>query len=96
MNETTNKPHFTHDCDECIFLGPLFNGKKNDVYLAIHTTYPTLIVRYGNEGSEYASFPLRLLAENQPTMEECITDLDLAFKTYKDQILKILIEKVQK
>lgn len=46
-----NNPQFTHDCDDCIFLGN-FNGK--DLY--VHVKDPqTIIARNGNEPEEYKS-----------------------------------------
>lgn len=56
MNETsaTQVPLFTHDCDECTFLG--ISGEK-DLYHCMQggELFPTLIVRHGNEGPEYMS-----------------------------------------
>ena len=44
------KPKFDHDCDNCQYVG---NFKEYDLYFC--NTTPTVIARYGNEGSEYAS-----------------------------------------
>ncbi|MCP4705279.1 MAG: hypothetical protein GY865_11775 [candidate division Zixibacteria bacterium] len=45
------KPNFQHDCVECEFLGVLFGF---DFYICGREgTYPSYIIRYGNEGREY-------------------------------------------
>ena len=52
------KPYYTHDCDQCKFLG--CKGRI-DIYLCHNESRDpecqdtTVVARYGNEGSEYAS-----------------------------------------
>lgn len=45
------KPQFTHDCSNCQFLG---QDKEHDYYYC-NSRLPTVIARFGSEGSEYAS-----------------------------------------
>ena len=52
---------FHHDCEECVYLG-LFNFKCGSQYTLYDAYYcevdsviPTVIARYGDEGSEYLS-----------------------------------------
>lgn len=45
------KPRFIHDCDGCIFLGSLY---QYDLYFC-PSSYPTIILRFGNDGPEYSS-----------------------------------------
>jgi hypothetical protein len=52
---------FTHDCNKCTFLGNFtdyshLNEGAFDLYYCMQFgTIPTVIARYGNEGSEYLS-----------------------------------------
>lgn len=51
FKEIKEKPQYTHDCNNCIFLGQYENF---DLYYC-NITNETVIARYGNEGSEYMS-----------------------------------------
>lgn len=55
-------PKFNHDCDNCEFLGrhihlsedgSYYSGKELDLYFC--SGEPTVIARYGDEGSQYMS-----------------------------------------
>lgn len=46
-------PHYTHDCDNCTFLGN--NGRADLYYCTQSGTRVTLIARYSSEGSDYIS-----------------------------------------
>jgi hypothetical protein len=43
---------FTHDCDNCEFLGQ-FN--EYDLYYCEDAFEPTVVARYGDDGPEYTS-----------------------------------------
>ncbi len=48
-------PKYTHDCENCKFLG---THKDHDLYFCEDEKdgfFDTVIARYGNEGSEYKS-----------------------------------------
>lgn len=50
--------YYQHDCDECTYLGDVYvSGEHFDLYFCnqggLHL--PTVIARYGNEGSQYLS-----------------------------------------
>lgn len=46
-------PRFQHDCDNCIYLG---QHEEYDLYYCTQGgDWPTVIARYGDEGSEYTS-----------------------------------------
>jgi hypothetical protein len=48
--------HFKHDCEHCHFLGNvLAGGKEVDLYFCNQAGMPTVIARYSDEGSDYAS-----------------------------------------
>jgi hypothetical protein len=50
-------PIFEHDCVKCKFLGSI--ADKYDMYLHEWENTPhTVLFRYGNEESEYASYPI--------------------------------------
>ena len=51
---------YKHDCDECIYLyttdkDDYDTGSIYDVYFCEQGGIPTVIARYGNDGSEYMS-----------------------------------------
>lgn len=54
---------FTHDCDECVYLGPLTQGPteigfregRYDLYVCERNKLPTVVARYGDDGCEYYS-----------------------------------------
>ena len=50
------EPYYTHDCDKCIYLGGYVDDKEKvwDLYCC-SMGHPTIIARYGNEGSHYVS-----------------------------------------
>ena len=43
---------YTHDCEDCVPLGQF---QENDIYYCDQSGFdvPTVIARYGNDGSEY-------------------------------------------
>jgi hypothetical protein len=64
------KPIHQHDCDQCTFIGNVFVGKEYrveaDLWKSCQTyggRYLGFILRFSNEGSDYASFPAEHLTE---------------------------------
>ena len=55
-----DQPEFTHDCDNCKFLGlyPKTTKIVHDLYICIHKDRASIIRRFGNEGSEYWSMDI--------------------------------------
>lgn len=49
---------FQHDCDCCEWR---FRYGEFDMYFCHRSDGGTIIARYGNEGGEYASYPLHVL-----------------------------------
>ena len=49
------KPIYTHDCDECKFIGTFID--KYDLYICKTSVHTSIIFRDGNESHEYASHP---------------------------------------
>lgn len=48
-----SRPRFTHDgCPRCVFLG---NWEDHDLYFCPQNGMPTVLARYGDEGSHYLS-----------------------------------------
>lgn len=46
-------PRYTHDCEHCVSLGEF---GEFDLYFCDHGGFrPTVISRWGNDGSEYSS-----------------------------------------
>lgn len=56
------KPQHIHDCNHCLFLG---RYKEYDLYYG----HPTIIARYGSEGSEYYSWDLYQGSQNEAITE---------------------------
>jgi len=63
-DEQTLQPRFQHDCDCCVFLGPVdICGQRWDIWTcppgesSNHHIGSSLIARYGDEGHEYVSRP---------------------------------------
>ena len=52
------KPQYKHDCENCLFIG-VFNNF--DVYICLGTEAGSMIARFGDEGSQYASCNIALL-----------------------------------
>lgn len=60
-----NKPHHTHDCDKCVYLGSVYAKRNNDFpkeyidcYWCVKELYPSLtsvIGRFGSDGPDYSS-----------------------------------------
>ncbi len=58
------KAQYTHDCESCTFLGrdvDTNNDTQVDMYFCPQGGLPTIIMRYGNEGSEYTSAPIAVI-----------------------------------
>lgn len=54
---------YSHDCDDCIGLGPLVRGSNRfDLYLCPRCDEGTVIARFSDEPSAYLSMPLDILA----------------------------------
>lgn len=49
--------HYEHDCDDCVSLGDYRcqYGTLYELYFCKQMGVPTVIARYGNEGSAYSS-----------------------------------------
>lgn len=54
------KAKYIHDCKRCQFIGKY---EKMDLYVCNQVTGPSVILRYGDEGSEYMSYPLQILLQ---------------------------------
>ena len=52
LNDSFVSTRFEHDCKRCAFLGQY---EEYDLYFCPQNGIPTVIARYGDEGSEYTS-----------------------------------------
>ena len=50
-----NTPFFEHDCSDCVYLGSSQSGQPLDYYFCEQGGHPTVLVRYGQELSQYKS-----------------------------------------
>lgn len=71
---SSEKPLYTHDCDTCQFLGSytslMHPGDRQVMVFDLYVCKNTVIARYGNEGSEYASgLPFAKQGSNFPLVE---------------------------
>jgi hypothetical protein len=63
-------PRYTHDCKACVFLG---RNDNFDTYwcpaeaFSKETMGGSVVARYGNEGAEYASGPLKMYLTTELT-----------------------------
>lgn len=64
--EINPKPRYEHDCDNCIYVGAIsyYSNEHNyaDVYLCQHDSSYSLIVRFSDEPSDYASNDIGYMA----------------------------------
>lgn len=51
-------PRYQHDCDKCQFIGI---DVEYDIYFCKNCDGGTWIARYGDDGYEYASYPMFVL-----------------------------------
>lgn len=51
-------PKYNHSCDNCRFLGTYFD---HDVYVCHNST---VLARYGDHDSDYASMPIKVFLQN--------------------------------
>lgn len=86
-------PKFTHDCHECFPLGTIQDDTHDlyDLYVCAKAGYaktmgPSLIARYGNEGSEYLSHPWSLFMSTPEEHREL--PLVLAMNAVLERIYK--------
>jgi len=88
---------YIHDCIDCIFLGRgIHMGKSCDWYICPNKKNPsmsTVIARYSNEGSDYASYhweQYARLAEDGfkqiPRFQPGIHELDFGDLVYDDDL----------
>ena len=64
MENTQDKPLYSHDCKECTYLGWDINESDNskvDMYFCPQNGLPTIIMRYGDDGAEYISAPISVI-----------------------------------
>jgi len=76
------QPIFTHDCDECVFLGT-HNGE--DLYVHVRTQfggYAEAIHRTGDRGWEYGCMRLPHPAEVYQEIERRCGDRGIEFKPF--------------
>lgn len=61
--------NFKHDCNKCILLRSTeYHDEDNeDLYLCPNSSLDkkgSIVVRYSDEGSDYQSFPVKMIEEN--------------------------------
>jgi hypothetical protein len=73
----TPTPQYTHDCDDCIFIG---QHGKTDVYVCSGDSgrEDSLIARSGNDDPEYSSFPISVAR----SIADSSMDWDLRVRLY--------------
>ncbi len=82
MSNKSPKPTFMHDCGDCIFIDTLKDSDDEivDIYVCDTRTLladKSLVVRYGDDESYYASYPLKVLQELRGMVLENNKDVEL-------------------
>lgn len=80
------KPRWSHDCNKCKFVGTF---GEEDVYLCGFHPGPTLLRRYGNEGSEYSSGDINY---HVPSRTWDVVTENLLTEMARHEIIKFKIE----
>lgn len=56
------QPKWTHDCEQCRFIGAMYSGRDLfDWYICGNT----VVARYGNDGPEYWSSPRDVVEDDK-------------------------------
>ncbi len=56
-----DSPVFQHDCYRCRFMGRVVGRRQYDSYWCENAIGGSAILRYGDEGEEYDSYPATVL-----------------------------------
>lgn len=75
----TMKPMYTHDCDECTYLGVydahgMYKDLKFDLYYHYRPNCSEVVARYGNDGPEYYSSNIEFkeVLETNDALQEAV------------------------
>ena len=74
--QATPGPQYAHDCERCTFLGRIDEG---DVWHCPNDGGGSIIVRFGDDGPEYSSFPVpiaRMIAMQDEKYSKALALLD--------------------
>ncbi len=83
MPFTTETPVFTHDCEDCEFLGGIMNdGFRWDIYTCMTEIGRTVVCRYGDAGEEYLSAPAKHLAHARTPVMRAAMELHNEWNEY--------------
>jgi len=81
------RKRFTHDCDNCEYLG---QSKEFDLYTCEQGgMMRTFIARYGNKGHEYTSMPwiaMEPISASSVIGNSTLTAVFEAWKRYEDKV----------
>ena len=84
------EPRYKHVCDDCKFLG---HHKDADVYLCKGSLGRTMILRYGDECSNYSSSPLFCCVDfSEIDLFALYNGLELTTEE-EEKVCKILVRK---
>ena len=92
MFKMNSKPLFTHDCDGCLFLGNPHDDFY-DVYLCPGCDGGTIVVRHGNEDSDYYSSPISIALRSGMTSEPSKLYHKVAHHLLQESMISISINK---
>ena len=84
--------NFKHDCDKCILLSSTeykFDDNE-DLYLCPNSSIDkkgSIVVRYSDEGSDYESFPVKMIEENSGHLIQLPVSLRIGYEIAKQKEL---------
>jgi hypothetical protein len=92
MFAMASTPQFVHDCGGCMFLGRYL---KYDIYLCPNCDDGSVVVRFGDEPSEYTSSPVKcaLYVDNPNLSETTMVANKVAKHLLRENFFKISINK---
>jgi hypothetical protein len=102
VEEPSVIPMYTHDCDQCIFLGNDILKSQEIVHLPVDVyvchqgnASPTIILRCGNEGADYISWNFLFFQEDLMNSHDESSSFCLARDYYKQAHEAIQTEQEQ-
>lgn len=85
MTQPTIRPLYTHDCEHCVYLGPMRteSGVRDLYWCEVGATFDwSLISRWGDDGPDYGSWSSAILdheflAANLPEYAEAMARAEM-------------------
>lgn len=83
--------NFKHDCDKCVLIKSTeYKDENEDTYLCPNSSLGkrgSIVVRYSNEASDYASFSVKIIEENSGHLIQLPVSLRIGYEIAKQKEL---------